>query len=47
MDNKDMNKAGDITLVDFVVLLLRQWRVMLSCIMIVLMITALVIFKAS
>lgn len=44
MDNKDMNKAGDITLVDFVVLLLRQWRVMLSCIMIVLMITALVIF---
>ncbi|WP_083006197.1 lipopolysaccharide biosynthesis protein [Halomonas sp. GT] len=42
MDNKDMNKAGDITLVDFVVLLLQQWRVMLSCIMIVLITTVLI-----
>ncbi|WP_030071877.1 Wzz/FepE/Etk N-terminal domain-containing protein [Halomonas alkaliantarctica] len=44
MDNKGSNKAYEITLVDFVVLLLRQWKVMLSCIAIVLLITLLVAF---
>ncbi|CAH1043952.1 Wzz/FepE/Etk N-terminal domain-containing protein [Halomonas sp. TD01] len=44
MDSNDAGKAENITLVDFVVLLLRQWKVMFSCIVIVLLITVLVIF---
>ncbi|MDW0361666.1 lipopolysaccharide biosynthesis protein [Halomonas venusta] len=44
MNNEDMYKANNITLVDFVVLLLRQWRSMLICIMMVLVITMLVAF---